>query len=348
MTHKLVINGHFEGQPVTGVQRYALELLNEFNKKGFSYELINPPEQLSSQAARQIWMQSVMPIKLSKNQFLWSPTNTGPAFKREQVITLHDIADQLYPEWFSKKYVNWRRIILPGLLKRVEGIVTVSEFSKKTIIEKYPFTHGKVEVIPNGVNHDHFYPRANEEKSNVQKHFKLHKPYVITVSSLDPRKNIEGLVKAWNHLPERIRNDYELVVVGGEDQLFKFSLSAPPHSSIRFLGYVDSNYLPALYSSAELFIYPSLFEGFGLPVLEAMACGVPVLMSDCTSLSELAGDHVITFNPEDNDELADKINDTLLNYDDTRKKSIKAEEFSKNYTWSKSATKTYNYLKKFL
>lgn len=348
MTHKLVINGHFKGQPVTGVQRYAIEILNEFNKNEISYELINPPGNLNSQAIRQLWMQSVLPIKLSNNQFLWSPTNTGPALKSKQVITLHDIADQLYPQWFSKKYVIWRRMILPGLLKRVEGIITVSEFSKKTIVERYPFTNGKVEVIPNGVNHEHFYPRPNEDVKKVQKQFKIYKSYAITVASLDPRKNIEGLVKAWNQLSESFKDNFDLIVVGGEDQLFKFSLSESPHHSIKFLGYVDSEFLPALYSSANLFIYPSLFEGFGLPVLEAMACGTPVLMSDSTSLSELAGDHVYTFHPKEIDELVEKIEYILSNYNEAVQKKKRAEEFSKSYTWSKTAMQTYNYIKNFL
>ncbi|MGK7371039.1 MAG: glycosyltransferase family 4 protein, partial [Candidatus Halalkalibacterium sp. M3_1C_030] len=262
-----IINGHFRKQQVTGVQRYALELLKEFDRMEVSYSFAEPPENISSDTLRQLWMQFVMPLKLHKNSMLWSPTNIGPVYHKNQVVTLHDIADQLYPRWFSSKYVNWRRLILPKLIKNVKGIITVSEYSKQTILEKYPEANGKIKVIYNGVRTDHFYPRPTNEVEAVKQEFNIDKPFICTVGSLDPRKNISGLIKAWNMLSSEIRAELDLVIAGGAADKFQFKLEEKVDPSVRFLGYVDYTMLPALYTASEFFVYPSLFEGFGLPVL---------------------------------------------------------------------------------
>jgi glycosyltransferase involved in cell wall biosynthesis len=339
----LAINGHFKKQKVTGVQRYARELMKAFENAGYRYTTVEPPVSLDSDILRQLWMQLVMPFRIPDDTLIWSPTNIGPVFYKNQVVTLHDIADQIHPEWFDKKYVGWRRFVLPPLLQRARGIITVSEYSRKTILERYPFTSGKIRVIYNGVRTDHFYPRPQEELDAARERYQLHKPYVITVGTLDPRKNIDGLIEAWHQLPGNIREQYELVVVGGSADKFSFRLQTRPHPSVRFLGYVDHKYLPALYSASVLFIYPSLFEGFGLPVLEAMACRVPVITSNTTSLLELAEGYARLTDPRENEEIADAITE-FLDSEALRSHYLdKAFEYAQKFTWKKAAEETIRY-----
>lgn len=341
---EILINGHFKNQRITGVQRYALEIIKEFDRMGVSYSTVEPPGYISSDSLRQLWMQTVMPFKVQKEKILWSPTNIGPIMCENHILTLHDIADQIYPEWFSAKYVNWRKFVLPKLLRGVKGIITVSEYSKQTILEKYPVASDKVNVIYNGVNSEHFYPRGSDEIFDVRERYNLEKPFIISVGSLDPRKNFNGLIKAWNRLPNHINKAHNLVIVGGSADKFSFELNEKPDSSVQFLGYVESNQLPALYSAAEFFVYPSLFEGFGLPVLEAMACGTPVITSNTTALKEIAGNAAKVVNPVSIDEIRSAII-TLIESPTQRSKMVsEGFNWSSQFTWKKSADQTYDTL----
>src|SRR5699024_699267 len=153
---------------------------------------------------------------------------------------------------------------------------------------QFPFTEGKLKVVYNGVKTDHCYARNEQDTTALSEKYELHKPFDITVASLDPRKNLSGVLKAWNKLPESLRLETELVVVGGAMHTFAFEIEEEIDESVRFLGYVPDEDLPGLYTAAAVFVYPSLFEGFGLPVLEAMACHTPVITSNTTSLKELA------------------------------------------------------------
>ncbi len=178
---KLVINGHYKQQRVTGVQRYANEIVAQFRKYDLHFGWVEPPQSLSSDALRQLWMQAVMPAKIPNDKLLWSPTNIGPAMCENQVLTLHDIADQVHPEWFDSKYVQWRKLILPRLLSRVRRVITVSEYSKQSIAAHFPSADGKIDVVYNGVQTDVFYPRTKQEINQVRAAHNLNKPFVLTV-----------------------------------------------------------------------------------------------------------------------------------------------------------------------
>lgn len=338
---RLVVNGHYIGQQVTGVQRYAIEILKKFDSDGISYSVKGPPRSFNSQALKHFWMQAVLPSKLNKEDLLWSPTNLGPVRHHNQVVTLHDIADQLYPHWFSKQYVTWRKIFLPKLLDRVNGVITVSEYSKKTIEDRFSQAKGKVTVIENGINRDHFYPRPDEEMEEIALLYNLEKPFAISVGTLDPRKNIEGVIKAWHALPENIRREMDLVILGGQADIFSINLNFKFDSSVRFLGYVDHQHLPQLYSKSEFFVYPSLFEGFGLPVLEAMACRIPVITSNTTSLNELANGNALMVDPGNTEEIAEAML-TLIESDELcTRLSESGFEHAQSYSWEKTARQTF-------
>lgn len=340
----LAINGHFKRQPVTGVQRYALEVIREFRRMGRDFTWITPPARLSSDALRQLWMQALMPARLERGHLLWSPTNTGPAACSRQVLTLHDLADQLHPEWFSRRYTAWRSMILPPLLRRVRGIITISEYSRRTILERYPFTEGKIRVIPNGVNGKHFHPRPEEQVRRTRQKLEIGRNYVVTVGSLDPRKNLNRLLEAWSALPDRLRESHELVIAGGSSDKFAFSVDREVDGSVRFTGYVPYDDLPALYSGARLFVYPSLFEGFGLPVLEAMSCGVPVLTSQATALGEIREEMALKVDPERTDEIAEGMRELLESESLRSSYGEKGIRYARRFTWEETARQTLEFL----
>jgi glycosyltransferase involved in cell wall biosynthesis len=337
---KLIINGHYRQQRVTGAQRYAHEIVSQFDEHALPYQWVQPPSYLQANSMRQLWMQGVMPMKVPAGKLLWSPTNVGPVMCENQVLSLHDIADQLYPEWFSSKYVQWRQLILPRLLRRVRRIITVSEYSRQTILEKFPVTKGRVEVIHNGVRTDHFYPRRSKEVEKLRREHNLQKPFVLSVGSLDPRKNIGGLINAWYRLPGRIRDEMNLVITGKSADIFAFKLDQPHDESIRFIGYMQEAELPALYTAARVFAFPSFFEGFGLPVLEAMACGTAVITSNTTSLKELAADKALTVPPDDTEAIAKAI-DALLKSDSCREEYVeKGKKHAQTFSWDEAARQT--------
>lgn len=341
----LAINGHFKKQPVTGVQRYALEVVREFRRMEQPFRWVDPPDGLASDSLRQLWMQLFMPGRVREGTLLWSPTNTGPVWCSRQVLTLHDLADQIHPEWFSRRYVAWRSLILPPLLRRVRGVITISEYSRRTIVERYPFTEDKIEVIYNGVNTGHFHRRGEEEIRGVRRRLGIGRDYLVTVGSLDPRKNINRLLEAWYRLPAGVREEFQLVIAGAGSDKFAFRLDREIDESVTFTGYVDYGDLPALYSGARLFVYPSLFEGFGLPVLEAMACEVPVLTSATTALGEIAGETALQVSPGRTDEIAGGIQKLLASEPLRREYAREGLRYARSFSWEKTARSTLEFLK---
>lgn len=341
---KLVINGHYKRQRVTGVQRYANEIVTYFQRNGIDYSWVDPPPYIISDIFRHLWMQSVMPVKVPSDKLLWSPTNIGPVMCENQVLTLHDIADQLHPQWFDDQYVQWRKMILPRLLRGVRRVITVSEYSKETIVSRFPQTENKIEVVYNGVRTDHFYPRSEQEIEQVRRDLKLEKPFVLSVGSLEERKNIRGLIEAWEQLPPQIRDEYELVITGESARKFAFKLDKQPSESISFTGYVQDAYLPVLYTEATVFAYPSLFEGFGLPVLEAMACGTAVITSSTTSLKELAKDKAMVVDPEDFQALAEALQKMIESSELRAGYEQKGRDYAPTFRWEDSGRQTIKIL----
>lgn len=345
----IFVNGHYLYQRVTGVQRYAIELLKEFDKMEMPYKTARVPALFrKKRSTRHIWEQFVLPWQVRNSDLLWSPTNTGPALTRNQVITFHDLAVFHHPEWFSNKYVKWRQALIPVLAKRVKGILTVSEFSRGIILEQTDVEPEKVRAVHNGVNREFFYPASAHSIQNMREKFGLEKNYLLTLGSLDPRKNLRRILQAWVLLQkEQHAFDYDLVVAGGHSANFRqqFSPAQKGIQNIKYLGYVDDEYLPPLYSGASGFVYPSLFEGFGLPVLEAMSCGTPVVTSSGGALKEISNGAALSVDPYRAEEIAQGILNLVrsgkVSAELTQKGLKKAELFS----WKKAACEIYDYLK---
>jgi len=256
-----------------------------------------------------LWEQLYLPAQLQR-RLLWSPGNTGPIGVSRQVLTVHDMASLDHPEWFERKFALWYAALLPRLIRNVRAIITVSHFSKERIVRLTGVKPERVHVIFNGVDR-RFRPADRETVKQVRSDFDLDRPYILFVGSLEPRKNLRTLFEAW-----RLGgfDGATLAVVGASGHLFpRLQLDSIPEG-VRMLGDVEDDVLPALYFGAAGFVYPSIYEGFGLPPLEAMACGCPVAVSDIPAHREVCGETAMYFEPFSPEDLSSKL-ERLLQLD---------------------------------
>lgn len=343
---ELCVNGHFLHQQLTGVQRYAREVLAGFDRAGYNYEITEPSAFWASQKiTQQLWEQIVLPINKETENVLWSPTNTGPIYAQNHVITLHDIGVFPHPEWFAKSYVRWKRMIIPRIVRRAQGILTVSEFSKTVICDHLAIDPARVKVVYNGVDRKHFKPASQKRIKTVMDQYGISEPYFLALGSLDPRKNFSRLIEAWNScVRQQVLKNQTLAIAGGGNANFSTFEAGSESDSVKFLGYVEDNDLPPLYSGAMGFFFPSLFEGFGLPVVEAMACGTAVLTSKTTALGEISGNAAFQVNPGSVESIKEGIME-IIESSSLRSSLIeKGFDRIRLFDWNHAAKEIYKYL----
>jgi glycosyltransferase involved in cell wall biosynthesis len=279
---ELCVNGRYTRRRTTGVERYAHAIVSRL---GAGRVIV--PDGAARGLAGHLWEQAVLPGRVGYGA-LFSPCNTGPLAVRRQVVTIHDLAALERPEGFAPSYARWYRWLLPRLARRAAAVVTVSEHSRGRLAEVCGLDAATIRVVPNAAD-ARFAPQPPEAVARLRARRGLPADYVLVVGSLEPRKNLGRLLAAWERLAPRYPG-LALVVAGAGDGTVFRGVGRRGAPAVRWLGHVGDDELPALYSGARCFVYPSLYEGFGLPVLEAMACGAPVVCADATSLPEVAGD----------------------------------------------------------
>jgi len=287
-----------------------------------------------------LWEQFYLPTQLPR-RLLWSPGNTGPIGVTRQVLTVHDMASLDHPEWFERKFALWYGALLPRLVRKVRAIITVSDFSRERILRLTGVAPERVHVIFNGLDR-RFRPPDLKRVKQVRAEFDLTSPYILFVGSLEPRKNLKNLLEAWR------LGGFEgatLAVVGGSGHMFAgLGFNSIPRG-VRLLGSAEDDVLPALYSGAAGFVYPSLYEGFGLPPLEAMGCGCPVTVSDIPAHREVCGETAMYFDPFSPQDISRKL-DGLLRLDPATRTSLieRGLQRAATYCWENSASETWRVL----
>jgi glycosyltransferase involved in cell wall biosynthesis len=272
--HRIAIDARAAARPeLGGVERWARELAARLPPA--RYDVIRPRPRLVHRAGHA-WEQLVLPVRAAKAPALLCPANLAPLAHPRNVIVIHDAAPLRHPEWYSPAYAAWQRRILPALARRALHVVTVSEFSRRELIELLGLPDDHITVIAGGVD-ERFTPHA--DATGARDHFGLDTPYVLCVASHTARKNLKALVPLTEHV--------EVVVAGGHRPQFAREQGL---ERLRLLGHVPDDLLPGLYAGAEVFVLPSLYEGFGLPVIEAMASGTPVVVADGGALRETVGE----------------------------------------------------------
>jgi glycosyltransferase involved in cell wall biosynthesis len=303
----IVANTRILGSPLTGVQRYASELLARLPRVA----RVSPAGWVRS-AAGHMWEQTVLPLKVN-GDLLWSPAGAGPLSVRRQVVTVHDLATIDCPEDYAPAYRSYYQWLLPRLLPRVAAILTVSEFSRRRIVETFGIDRSNVHAIANGIDHEHFYPRAGAEVSELRQRLALPGRYILYLGTISPRKNLACLLDAWRAATTAVAEDISLVIAGASGAARVFGTAGLPALPARTVavGRIAGDDLPILLSGASAFVFPSFYEGFGLPPLEAMACGVPAIVSNRSSLPEVVGDAALLFDPANSGDLAGRLIELL-------------------------------------
>lgn len=301
----LAINGRFRRGPQTGVQRVASELIERLQ---IPHREIAPVRN-GTGLKGHLWEQLMLPLH-NGDQPLWSPCNTGPIAVREQVVTLHDAAIFDHPDWFSRSFVQTYRWLWPQLARRVRRIVTVSDYSRSRVAAALGIPMDSIEVVPNGVS-SRFHPVEPQIISEVASRYGVEcQRYFVTLSTIEPRKNLALVMRAWEKAAAKCPAGTRLLLLGGGGAAHIFSADKASDitgNGVLRAGFVPDADLPALLAGACGLLYPSRYEGFGLPLLEAMACGTPTVTTALTSLPEVGGKATIYVDADDGDDLARQI-----------------------------------------
>lgn len=339
----IYINARFLTQPMTGVQRFSVELCKELAKLRSDLVFLVPSKLdiLDQSLLEKInivevkggrghfWEQFILPKYLKKlgNPLLLNLGNTAPVFYNNKIFTHHDITYIRFPESYSLRFRLIYQLIASLNFKNSLSFITVSEFSKEDISDFYNVEMKDIHVLYNGVNSSF---KENKSLISISE-----KPFALAVSSPSYHKNFSALIEAFN----KIDNPIELKIIGSSTSIFKNSKNYEANPRINFLGRISDDELIELYQKAEFFVFPSLYEGFGIPPLEAQACGCPVISSNAASLPEVLQDSAYYFNPKDVNSIRDAILKVLGDY--SLRNTLKNSGLNnvKRFSWHSSALK---------
>ena len=338
----IVINARFLTQAVTGVQRYAEQISLALKRLRDDVVFVTPHDIHSHAIAEalqarcigrlrgHLWEQIDLPryLRQQGNPLLVSLCSTGPVFYANQIATHHDITYVRFPATYSWQFRTAYRLMTPLLLARVRTLLTPSEFSKGEISRFYKIDPDRILTIPNAVI-EHFRPDPQAQ---------VERPYLLAVSSPSVHKNFARMIQAFLSL--RGQPDLQLHIVGSTHGLFAepdLQRLASRDPRIRFLGRLDDQELLTQYQGATAFVFPSLYEGFGIPPLEAQACGCPVLAARAASIPEVLRDSALYFDPLDIGQMAAAMQRIL--HDPALRQSLRRQGLAnvERFSWQRSA-----------
>ena len=279
--------------------------------------------------------------------------------KCKSVVTFHDLSFEKYPEFYSNSKNYWHFSMNPKKqARRADKIIAVSESTKNDLVELYKINPEKIKVIYSGVSLESGIWNLEFRVTKVKEKYNLPEKYILYLGTLEPRKNIIGLIKAFEIFKTKFKSRrrhpgmspsrFKLIIAGSKGWLykniFKTIENSPVKNDIIFTGFIDDEDKSVLYSLADLFIYPSFYEGFGFPPLEAMACGTPVITSNVSSIPETVGDAAITVNPYNLDELYRAMEMVLS--DENLKNNLIKKGFvqAKKFSWQKCARESLDFI----
>ena len=348
------INARFLTQAITGVQRYAIEMVKawdamlesgELDRNKVRMVLLTPRRELLDLHLRhiriepvgrlggQLWEQIELPLHAA-GHFLINLCNAAPLLKRRQTVTIHDASVYAFPQAYSLRFRSWYKFMHTVLGKSAAGILTDSDFSQAELVRYCGIRTQKIRRIYLGCEHILAVPA---DAGIISRNGLDKVQFVLAVSSMSPHKNFQAIVNAIKLIDTHTR----IVIAGGLNSRVFSQAGAPLPGNVTHLGYVSDAELRSLYEHAACFVYPSFYEGFGLPPLEAMACGCPVIVAHAASLPEVCGDAALFCDPYDAADIAEKIErlmgDEALRDSLRRKALARAGQFS----WAGCARRTW-------
>lgn len=365
--------------PITGIGRYTSELLNhlilEHNIQAFDATknytkaqltqklntLNNAIETTSTQnkirasikeiargmpysyQIRQAIQQKINQSQLEKcsDYIYWDPNYILQPFDGKSIATIHDLSYIQHPQHHAPSSIKWLENNIEASIQQANAIITLSEFSKKEILKYFSIAESKISIIPPSVSDEFKKAATTEELENIRVKHQLPERYILSVGTLEPRKNIKSLLKAYALLPKKLRRAYPLVLVGAKgwgDVAADIQIMVDK-KEILVLGYIAQEDIPILYKAADLFVYISLYEGYGMPVAEAMASGVAVITSENSAMSEITCGAVELVNPLDIEQISRTIGRYLQNADVRKNLIEKSTLITQGWSWKNSANK---------
>ena len=334
----IIINVRFLTQQLTGVQRFAFEICKRLPKKIGNKKVVFvvPDEEIINKFdddkelviigrfKGQLWEQISLPAFLKKNNnpLLINFAGIAPVFYKHKIMVLHDLAFKHHKEWFNFYFRIAYNLFIPISIRNSKILVTVSEYVKEDIRKTYKLKKEKIKVI---------YNAPSKKFINIES---KRKKIILTVSSIDPRKNLKRIIEAFNS----VESDYKLIIVGKKHKTFSnLGLREETlNDNIIFTGYLPDRELFKMYNNAEIFIYASLFEGFGIPPLEAQACGCACIVSNTTSLPEIYQNSVKYCDPYSVESIKNGMINLINDAEFRNQLSNKGLENVKLFTWEKS------------
>jgi glycosyltransferase involved in cell wall biosynthesis len=318
------------------VQRYAHEIVSRLS---CATEVLVPKTGVG--LAGHAWEQAMLPVA-SRGRLLWSPCGSGPAYYRDQVVTVHDLFAIDHPEWYSPLYARWHRFLLTRLVKNAVYLIAVSEYTKSRLVRVLGCDPNRIATIYNGLTSGCERAAESQVREALAALGVPTRRYILTLASLEPRKNLRTVLEAWSAVHSELPPDVWLVVAGQQAPAHVYAQQELKLSSPRILltGYVPERHLAGLYTGASLFLFPSLAEGFGLPLLEAMACGTRAVTSNTSSLPEVGGDVVSYVDPLDVRGLGKMIRRHLTDAAQDSLPFTPAMERARRFDWRSSSAQT--------
>lgn len=295
------------------------------------------------------WHNTVLPVitKIKKFDLLHIPSYRRiPLVKTCPIVaTVHDVATLSMDAKYDAARMFYNRRIVPAQIRNADHIITVSHYSKKDIVERVGVPPEKITVLYSGINHQIFKPvEKAAARAQLTGKYKLDRPFIIYVSRLEhPAKNHVRLIEAFERFKAETDSPHKLVLPGadwnGADAIRARAAASPVHDDILSPGFVPLEDMPLFYSACDLMVFPSLFEGFGFPIIEALACGAPVICSNTSSMREIAGSVVPKFNPHSADEIFQCIEKTLSD-GWSRGQRRQGIEYASGFDWNRTARQT--------
>jgi glycosyltransferase involved in cell wall biosynthesis len=335
---KILIDGRVLAHDHTsGVQRHAQEIAKALQVADNTITTVIP--KYKNRYYQQIWEHTLLPFYARKYDILYCPSNIAPLYlpkKTKLALTLHDLAFLDFPKQYSSVFQKYYAFLVPKNIQRAEYILTISNFSKKRIIQEYPWVKNKINVIHHGIS-SHFLP-SGQPKSN----------YVLYVGAMNRIKNFQVLLEIFL-TPEFKNIDLKMILPNAstfsdDEHINTLIRRAKEAANIDIIDQVNQDELKTYYQNAKLFVFPSFHESFGFPPLEAMACGTPVIVSNVTALPEVCGDAAVYIDPNDIHDLSEKIQMTLKNDILLQKLASMGLLHAKKFTWEKAACEYLNIL----
>lgn len=351
-----VVNGRYLTQKATGVHRYAFEICNKLYEMGVDFHVaipkdIHPDYKFSFKTVQcgslktHLWEQISLPryLKSIGSPLLISFTGCGPLNYANQIMTIHDVSHERYPEWFSKNYYRFYHFMMPRIGRKAHAVLTVSEFSKREIVDTLSLDADKIHVVHSNVPF-HQKPSAEEILNHIPDEQK--ERYIIAVSSMDPRKNFVRLVEAFDKIDDK---SVKLYIIGMSFKAFNTpDLQKLIGENVYLPGYIPDEELQGMYQNALLSVYPSLYEGFGLPPLESMTFGCPVINSDIAALREVSEDAALYVDPYSVSDITNKLNILLKDAALRQELRVKGLSQIQKYSWDKSAEQVLELARKYI